>query len=351
MVLDALTCGCFQGFSAQRSKSRAKHDLIDREAASCHDETVQARIKAFHEAKQRQEHEAKTLQELENAARMRAAVNSERLNCVELAGRTEKAKAEMKLKEQPEAAEKAVPQVKNEATSLEDVCRLPLEDSSSSLDHVWTESPCAAEMEATKQPEAAEEAVPQAKKEVTSPQDVRCLPLEDSSSTLGNARIESPCTPQMEATKQAEVTEDAALELKKECTSPQEVRCLHFEDSNVSLECARTESPYVAASDEHTPAVLQGAANRVRRIPLSREKHPGFEPATEAATLEESSGKSSTVERQLKSSELDGRSDGPAAAAAQGGGDFARKALLATCAVVVIATVGTAAVTAVTAQL
>jgi len=256
------------------------------EARSCHDEDVQAKTKAFHEVKQRQEHEAKALQELENAAKKRADEAKQRqeneakalqelentakthLNHAELVGRLEKAKAEMEVTEQPQAAKEAVPQLTKEGTSPEDVRRLPFEDSNSLLVGTRTESPCSTEMEAKEQPETAKEAAPQLN-EGSSPEDVRCLPLEDSNLSLDSTHIESPCATELEAKEQLEAAE-AAPQLKKEGASPEDVRCLPLEDSNLSLDSTRIESPSVSEIEDQ-PEAAKEAAPQVKKEGASPE--------------------------------------------------------------------------------
>jgi len=281
MVFSALDCGCLQGLALQRSKSRAKRVLIEDEATSCHDDDMQAKIKAFHEAKQRQANEAKALQELDKAAKKHAAADSETLKHAELVGRLEKAKAEMEATAQPEAAKEAMPQLMKEGISPDDVRCLPLEDSNSSLVSTRIESPCNAEMEATKQPEAAKEAAPQLR-EGTSPEDVWCLPLEDSNLSVDNTWIETSAIKEMR---------QFAAEME----------------------------------DKETPPVSPSATC----LPQPREKYPVFEPAMEAASLKESSAKSPAPEDQLHSR--------TAAVAAKGRVGLTHKAVLAGCAVVVIA--------------
>jgi len=380
MVLSALGCGCLQGLAFQRSRSRAKCGLVEDEAASYHDEDVQAKINAVHEAKQRQESETKALQELENMAKERRAADFDKLDHAELFGRLEKAKAEMEAKEQPEAANEAVALQKIAGSSPEDVRCLPLEDSNSSLDSTRIESPYAAEMEMTEQPEIANEAAPQQKSEGTSPEDIQCLLLEDSNSSLDSTQIANPCATEMEAKEQLKAAKEAVPQLKKkEGTSPEDVRRLPLEDSNLALDNAGIESPYAAASDDaqamsttaelsipcrslqgvmepaatgqevpdsvelvtegqHSQVVLQGAADDgAHMTPQPHEKYPGFEPAMEAASLEESSATLSAPVDQLKSSELDEHRTGAAAAAAEAGAGFACKAVLTSCAVVAIA--------------
>jgi len=283
-----MVCGCLQGIAHPRNKSRVKHNLIEDEARSCHDEDVQAKTKAFHEVKQRQEHEAKALQELENAAKKRADEAKQRqeneakalqelentakthLNHAELVGRLEKAKAEMEVTEQPQAAKEAVPQLTKEGTSPEDVRRLPFEDSNSLLVGTRTESPCSTEMEAKEQPETAKEAAPQLN-EGSSPEDVRCLPLEDSNLSLDSTHIESPCATELEAKEQLEAAE-AAPQLKKEGASPEDVRCLPLEDSNLSLDSTRIESPSVSEMEaEDQPEVAKEAAPHLKKEGTSPE--------------------------------------------------------------------------------
>jgi len=423
-----MNCGCLQGLAVQRRKLRAKHDLIEDETTSCHDEEVQAKIKAFHEAKQRQANEAKALQKHENEAKKRMAADPEKLNHTELVGRLEKAKAEMEATSQPEAAQKTVPQLTKENTSPNDIRRSRLEDSDSSLGgstriespcaiemeakelveaskemkkgtspedvrcpprehsnlsigNTWIESSYAAERDAQEQPEGAKEAVPQRKKEVTSPEDVGCLPVEDSNLLLDNTRTESSCASKMEAQKQPGAVKEAVPQLK-EGASPEGVECLPLEDSNLLLDSTLIESPYAAASidaqegaqcladpdsltqatsttaeppaaccsplgvmklaatvpdsmtpvaeGQHTQVVLQvTAADGVHMTPQPHEKYLGFETTTETASLKESSGKSSASDDQLRG--------GAAAAAAEGSAASACKAVLASCAVVVIA--------------
>jgi len=419
--LSTMNCGCLQGLAVQRRKLRAKHDLIEDETTSCHDEEVQAKIKAFHEAKQRQANEAKALQEHDNEAKKRMVADPEKLNHTELVGRLEKAKAEMEATAQPEAAKETVPQLTKEGTSPNDIRRSRLEDSDSSLGgstriespctiemeakelveaskemkkgtspedvrcppredsnlsigNTWIESSCASERDAQEQPEGAKEAVPQRKKEVASPEDVGCLPVEDSHLSLDNTRTESSCASEMEAQKQPGAVKEGA--------SPEGVQCLPLEDSNLLLDSTLIESPYAAASidaqegaqclatsdsliqatsttaeppaaccsplgvmklaatvpdsmrpvaeGQHTQVVLQGtAADGVHMTPQPHEKYLGFEPTTETASLKESSGKSAASDDQLRG--------GAAAAAAEGGAASACKAVLASCAVVVIA--------------
>jgi len=73
MVLSVLNCGCLHGLAIQGSKSRTKYKLIEDEATSSHDENTQAKIKAFHDAKQqhdkRQKH-YKSLRFRQRSARL-----------------------------------------------------------------------------------------------------------------------------------------------------------------------------------------------------------------------------------------------------------------------------------------
>jgi len=410
MVFSALRCGCLQGLALQRGKPRAKHDLIEDEAARYHDEDAQAKIKAFHEAKQQQENGAKALQEVDNAAKKRAAADSGKMNHADLVGRLEQANVEMEATVQPEGAKKAVPQITKEGTSPQDVQRPDLENPNSLLDGTRIESRCAVEMEAEKQQNATKEPAPQLKKEGSSPEGVRRLPLEDSNLSWGSTRIESPCAIEMEADEQPEAAEEPAPQLKKEGTPPEHVRCPPLGDSNVSLESMQIESPCDAemevqeqpeaakevasqlgtspedaqfyriwtpresanatemeakeiqgfmervmeelaatghgvpdsmkpvAEGQRTQVVLQGMADDgVQMIPQPHEKSLAFESATEAASLKQSLAKSSAPENQLNRSTLNKRRNRAAAVATEGGAALARTAVLASCAVVVIA--------------
>mmetsp|Transcript_3577 Transcript_3577/g.6979 ORF Transcript_3577/g.6979 Transcript_3577/m.6979 type:complete len:380 (+) Transcript_3577:71-1210(+) len=367
MVLSALSCGCFQGLATQHGKTRAKHDRIRDEAAACRNADVQAKIKAFHEAKQRQEREANELQELERAAKNRAAADAEKLNHAELVGRLEKAKADIEMKERQEAAKEAAPQLQTDGAPPHDVRCWPLEDS----------------RDAEQTPEAAKQAAAQLKNKGTSVEDARCLPLGNSNLLLDNARIEKAKAELEVEKEQIEGGSRDAAQLNKEGTSPEDVRCLPLEGSNLSLDSTRIDSPWPdasddahpfvkefptackgvpggmqpvaegqhakvvlqgnahdgaqmtmehAAEDQHAKVVLQGQAHDgVQTTPQPRKKDPGFEPAMEAAPLKESSAKSSALENRPTCSELDD------IRRRVGGAGFACKATIASCAVMVIA--------------
>jgi len=304
-------------------------------------------------------------------------------------GRLEKAKAEMEATEQPEEAKEAVPQLKKEGASPEDVRCLPFEDSNLSVSSTRIESPCATELEAQEEPEAAEEIAPQAKKEGTSPEDVRCLPLgdsnlslditqiespcaaelearddsilsldstqiesscaaemeakEDAILSLDSTQIESPCAAEMEAKEQSEAAKEAVPQLKKQDTSPEDVRIMLRRSLQEVMELAATghgvpDSMEPVPEGQHAQVVLQGMADDgVQMTPQPHEKYPGFEPATEVVSLNECSAKSSAPEDQLKISELDERRSMAATSAAEGGYGFPHKAVLTGCAVVAIA--------------
>jgi len=140
MVLGVSNCGCLQGLVSHRAKSHAKYELAEPQA--CHHEEVQARITAFHAAKQRLEDEATPLLELENAAKARPTADAEKLKHAELVGQLEKAQAELETKQQLEASHEAAAQLKKVGTSYEEVTCPPVDDSNSSLASTQIESAC-----------------------------------------------------------------------------------------------------------------------------------------------------------------------------------------------------------------
>jgi hypothetical protein len=101
---------------------------------------VQARTKAFHEAKQQLADEAKSLLELEISAKARATADAEKLEHAELARRFEAAKEELQTKHQLDASHEAAVQLKREVALSEEVACLALEDSDVSLDSTQAES-------------------------------------------------------------------------------------------------------------------------------------------------------------------------------------------------------------------
>jgi len=314
--MNAAGCGCLQGLaSSQRGKVRAKDDVIEDEAASCRDEDTQAKIKAFHEAKQRQEDEAKILQERENEAKKRDEEkakalqeqedeakerdNEARIKAFHEAKKKheEEAKALQELENQQRAKAKAAVEadgryMPNEGSnlSLDSTFGLPLEESNLSLDNTWVESSIAA---------TSEDAQDNTQYTETLDSLAQVIPT--------TAKLPAP-SPGLQG-----ITERDATSKKV------------------------PDGMEAAVEGLNTPVAFQGKANDgVQMATRPHDQDRGCEPAMEAVSSKDGCTQPLSLEGQLNSCELHERRS-KAAAAAAGSAGFARTVVFVSCAVVVVA--------------
>jgi len=299
MVLCAFNCGCFQGLTSQRCRPRAKHNLIQDEAASYHGEDVQSTVKALHEVKQRQEKETQELPDLQNLAQQCAADDAEKLNHAELVGRLENAKVE-----------------------------LVFTDSILSLDSTCVEKATVA-AETEEQPEAAKEAAAQREQEDEGKEGVS--PREDSNCSLDSTSIESPC-----ATASHDLQDGAqfldtpeSLTQAVSTTAESPIPCRNLEEA-----MGLAVVPGQGMPDDMEP-VAEGERAQVVLHDRAHDEVQMTPQLDEKSLLSEAAAEATSPKDHLKTSELDGCVG--TAKEASGSAGFGHKALFASVAVVAVA--------------